>query len=225
MKLITELNEDVQNITEVTESGKKNFYIEGIFLQSAIKNRNGRIYPEGIMDKEVARYIKETVDQNRAYGELNHPTDPSIHLDRVSHIITSLKKDGTNYIGKARIGETDCGKTAKAIIEMGGKLGVSSRGLGTLKVNKQGINEVQSDFKLATAADIVADPSAPSAFVNGIYEGYEFMFDGTKIEEPRMKIYNHTKELIERAIRSRVLEQEKYKIFEQFMNNLSNLSK
>lgn len=222
MKLIREEIEDFEVITEAKEDGKKNLYIEGIFLQSAIKNRNGRIYPEEVMDNEVGRYIKESVERGNALGELGHPQGPQINLDRVSHRIVSLTKEGTNYRGKAIIGETDYGKQAKAIMEMGGRLGVSSRAMGTLKVNKQGINEVQKDFRLATAADIVADPSAPDAWVNGIMEGVEFIFDnsaGWKV----VKLVDETKRQIEEAVRSRVLREKKIQLFEQYMRKLSKI--
>lgn len=222
MKLIREEIEDFEVITEAKEDGKKNLYIEGIFLQSAIKNRNGRIYPEEVMDNEVGRYIKESVERGNALGELGHPQGPQINLDRVSHRIVSLTKEGTNYRGKAIIGETGYGKQAKAIMEMGGRLGVSSRAMGTLKVNKQGINEVQKDFRLATAADIVADPSAPDAWVNGIMEGVEFIFDnsaGWKV----VKLVDETKRQIEEAVRSRVLREKKIQLFEQYMRKLSKI--
>ena len=177
MKLIREVNEDVQVLVEKSEDGKKNLYIEGIYLMSAIQNKNGRVYPEHVMDKEVARYVKEQVNEKRALGELSHPEGPQINLDRVSHLITSLRKEGTNYIGKAKIVDTPMGNIARGMLESGVKLGVSSRGMGSIKENSKGIMEVQGDFRLATAADIVADPSAPSAFVNGIYEGAEFYYD------------------------------------------------
>ena len=174
MKLITEVNEQVRYITEEKE-GKKALYIEGVFLQSNIKNRNGRMYPGEIMEKEINRYMKEAVENNRAFGELGHPDGPSINLDRVSHIITELRRDGDNWVGKAKLTETPMGNIARGLIESGGQLGVSSRGLGTLKENRDGIQVVQDDFHLATAADIVADPSAPDAFVRGIMENAEWI--------------------------------------------------
>lgn len=195
MKLITEVKfEDVQLVTEENE-GKKSLFIEGIFLQAAIKNRNGRLYPEAIMEKEVERYTQTLIKEDRAYGELNHPKGPSINLDRVSHRIVSLTKEGTNWIGKAKImTNTPMGAIAKGIMEDGGRLGVSSRGLGTVKPNKAGIMEVQSDFHLATAADIVSDPSAPDAFVNGIMENCEWVWTGgiltaQQIEEIQEEIH------------------------------------
>ena len=170
MKLIKELNEDLQFIVEESsDSGKKSLFIEGVFLQADLKNRNGRMYPKEIMAKEVNRYVKEQVNTKRAYGELGHPEGPNINLDRVSHMIVSLREDGNNWIGRAKILDTPMGNIASSLIKEGAGLGVSSRGLGTLK-EVNGINEVQDDFMLATAADIVADPSAPGAFVNGIME-------------------------------------------------------
>lgn len=177
MKLIAELTEEVEVLIEKTEDGKKNLFIEGIFLQSAIKNRNGRVYPEEVMDAEVARYTKEAIEQKRALGELGHPDGPQINLDRASHVITSLKKEGTNYVGRAKIMDTPMGNIAKGMLESGVRLGVSSRGMGSLKENSKGIMEVQKDFRLATAADIVADPSAPNAFVNGIMENVDWIWD------------------------------------------------
>lgn len=222
MKLITELTEDVQYITEAKEDGGKNLYIEGIFLQSSIKNRNGRVYPEEVMDREVARYIKESVDKNTAMGELGHPNGPQINLDRVSHRIVSLKKEGTNYIGRAMITNTPMGNIAKGIMESGARLGVSSRGLGSLKLNKEGVNEVQDDFRLATAADIVADPSAPDAWVNGIMEGVEFWYtDDGRIqkEEAAMRAKTH----IESLAKSKQLNEENlFRSFQNYMNRLVN---
>mgnify|MGYP003332831547 FL=1 len=179
MKLITELNETVQYISETKESGLKEHFIEGVFLQSEVKNKNGRIYPEGVLDKEVGRYITEVVKANRAYGELGHPSGPSINLDRVSHMIVELKKDGKNWRGKAKITETPMGNIAKGLLEAGANLGVSSRGMGSLK-ESQGAMVVQSDYRIATAADIVADPSAPNAFVKGIMENVDWVYDPVK---------------------------------------------
>lgn len=179
MKLITELNETVQYISETKESGLKEHFIEGVFLQSEVKNKNGRIYPESVLDKEVGRYITEVVKANRAYGELGHPSGPSINLDRVSHMIVELKKDGKNWRGKAKITETPMGNIAKGLLEAGANLGVSSRGMGSLK-ESQGAMVVQSDYRIATAADIVADPSAPNAFVKGIMENVDWVYDPVK---------------------------------------------
>lgn len=199
MKLFTELVEDVQLITEAKETGGKDYYIEGIFLQGNIKNRNGRMYPVDVLEREVDRYVTEVVNKNRAYGELGHPSGPSINLDRVSHIITELHREGSNFIGKARISKTPMGEIARGIMESGGQLGVSSRAMGSLKEEK-GIMVVQSDLRLSTAADIVADPSAPDAFVNGIMEGVEWIYDparGTwleqKLHETKKKIRNMSK--------------------------------
>ena len=183
MRLITEVFEQNKIIVEEKLGKGKQYFIEGIFLQSEIKNRNGRVYPEPTMDKEVERYTQNYIKQNRAYGELGHPDTPSINLDRVSHMITSLKKDGTNYIGRAKILDTPMGQIAKGLLDGGANLGVSSRALGSLKTNKEGVQVVQDDFMLSTAADIVADPSAPNAFVQGIMEGREWVFvDGKYVE-------------------------------------------
>ena len=184
MKLITEINEEVRYLEELNEStGKKDLFIEGVFLQAELKNRNGRVYPSAVMEKEVKRYMKEAVDKSKAYGELNHPSSPTINLDRVSHMIKELKQDGNDFIGKAKIIDTPMGNIVKSLIKEGANLGVSSRGMGSLKAGKNGSQEVQGDFLLATAADIVADPSAPDAFVNGIYEGKEWVWDNGLIKE------------------------------------------
>lgn len=222
MRLFTELNEDVKYITEAKEDGGKNLFIEGVFLQAAIKNRNGRMYPEEVMDNEVKRYIKENVETKRAFGELGHPSGPQINLDRVSHIITELRKDGTNWIGKAKITETPMGNIAKGLIESGAQLGVSSRGMGSLKPNNEGINEVQNDFRLATAADIVADPSAPNAFVNGIMEGCEWVYD-PKGGWQAVSLAEQARQEIESASRSRELEERKLQIFENYIRRLSKI--
>jgi len=217
MKLITELNESVKYVTEATEDGKKNLYIEGPFLQSEIKNRNGRVYPRSVMEREVNRYNDQFVSKGRAMGELGHPDGPSINLDRVSHIIESLRQDGTNWVGRARITDTPMGNIARGLIESGAQLGVSSRGMGSLKLNREGINEVQDDFHLATAADIVADPSAPDAFVNGIMEGVDWVW------ENNMLVAKTAQEQVERATRSRELEEKKLHIFENFLKKLSKI--
>lgn len=212
MKLIREVTESTSLITEGTD-GKKEFFIEGIFLQSDLKNRNGRMYPESVMDKEVARYIKESINNNRAYGELGHPDTPSINLDRVSHMIVSLKKEGTNYVGKAKILETPMGKIARGLLEGGAGLGVSSRALGSLKTNNEGIQVVQDDFTLSTAADIVADPSAPDAFVRGIMESKEWVFvDGHFVE----KHIEEVKTFIKKTS-SKNLQEAKIKAFQSFL--------
>jgi hypothetical protein len=218
MKLITETIENVQFITE-EEGNKQNHYIQGIFLQSDLKNRNGRIYPKHIMEKEVNRFIKEKIDMKRAYGELGHPEGPTINLDRVSHMIVSLKEDGKNYIGKAKILDTPMGRIAKNLLDEGASLGVSSRGLGSLKMVENGMNEVQDDFFLATPADIVADPSAPDAFVQGIMENREWMVvDGVwtyrNVEESRRAIQKASQ---------RNLEEAKLEVFEKFLRSISRL--
>lgn len=193
MKLIREVYDTVNIVTEGKLGKGKDYFIEGIFLQSELVNRNGRMYTEKVMDKEVQRYCEQYIDKNRAYGELGHPDSPSINLDRVSHMIVSLRKEGTNYIGKAKILDTPMGKIAKGLLDGGANLGVSSRALGSLKTNSEGVQIVQDDFMLSTAADIVADPSAPDAFVRGIMEGHEWVFvDGKyvqrNIEEVRSTI-------------------------------------
>lgn len=216
MKLITELNEEVELVTEETD-GKKNYYIEGIFLQTEMVNRNGRKYSRNIMEKEVARYNKEIVEKNRAFGELGHPSGPSINLDRVSHIITELKQDGNNFIGKARITDTPMGHIARGIMESGGQLGVSSRAMGSLK-EENGVMVVQSDLKISTAADIVADPSAPDAFVHGIMEGVEWIYDPVRETWIEEKL-DQTKKYINR-ISKRELEEKKLSIFEEYLSAL-----
>src|SRR5210317_400840 len=172
MKLIKEIVEEVQYIEEADEkTGKKNHYIEGIIMQGDIKNRNGRIYPKEVLMREMTRYNENYVSKNRAYGELGHPSGPTINLDRVSHMFTELKQEGSNVVGRAKIMETPMGKIVKNLIDEGAQLGISSRGMGTLKENRNGVMEVQEDFMLATAGDIVADPSGPDCFVRGIMEG------------------------------------------------------
>ena len=214
MKLIKEINETVNYITEAAD-GKKELYIEGPFLVSEKKNRNGRLYEFNTMKKEVHRYTEEYINKHRAFGELGHPETPSINLDRVSHMITSLKEDGTQWIGKAKILDTPMGNIARQLIEGGAQLGVSSRGMGSLK-NVNGVNVVQNDFYLATAADIVADPSAPGAFVQGIMEGKEWMLvNGVWTEQD----YSETKQLIRQASR-REIEEVSLRIFENFMKKL-----
>lgn len=223
MKLITETFEDVQYVAEAKEDGSKNLYIEGVFLQSAIKNRNGRMYPEEIMDREVERYMKESVATKSALGELGHPNGPQINLDRVSHRIVSLRKEGTDYIGKAIITNTPMGNIAKGLIESDARLGVSSRGMGSLKLNSEGINEVQNDFRLATAADIVADPSAPNAFVNGIMESVDWVYD-ERLGWKAIELAEQTKKEIEKSVKSRELDEAKrLKIFENYLARLSKI--
>jgi hypothetical protein len=214
MKLITESIEDIRILTE-EKDGEKHLYIEGVFLQSEIKNRNGRIYPFDVLNKEVERYSEEYVKAGRALGELGHPDGPTVNLDRVSHKITSLKAEGNNFMGKARILDTPMGKIAKSLLGEGVKLGVSSRGMGSLK-EENGVKYVSDDFMLATAADIVADPSAPDAFVNGIMEGKEWVWEGgllreRQIQEMKKEIDNSSK--VE-------LEEKMLKAFDQFLSNL-----
>jgi len=199
MKLITETIEDIEVLTESNAKGGKDYKIRGIFMQADIKNRNGRVYPIATLSKEVARYTTEYINKRRAFGELGHPDGPTVNLERVSHMITDLYADGKNFIGEAKIMDTPMGKIVKSLMDEGAKLGVSSRGLGSLK-EKNGASYVKDDFYLATAADIVADPSAPNAFVEGIMEGKEWIWDNGILKEA--EIAKH-KEAIEKGIRSR----------------------
>lgn len=214
MKLIKEINETVNYLTEEAD-GKKTLYIEGPFLVSERTNKNGRMYKEETMRKEVHRYTEQYINKNRAFGELGHPDTPSINLDRVSHLIVGLRQEGHEWIGKAKILETPMGNIARKLIEGGAQLGVSSRGMGSLK-NVNGINVVQDDFYLATAADIVADPSAPGAFVQGIMEGKEWMLVNGVWTETDL---SHAKSQIRQASR-REIEQVSLRIFENFMKKL-----
>ena len=219
MKLITELFEDMEYITEAKENGEKEHFIHGIFLQAEQKNRNGRIYPLHIMDKEVNRYMTDVIKKNRAYGELGHPAGPAINLDRVSHIIVDLKRDGNNFIGKAKITDTPMGNIAKGLMKSGANLGVSSRGLGSLKPTRDGIMEVQSDFHLATAADIVADPSAPDAFVKGIMENAEWIYDAVKGTWHEEKLDNMKKAMHKMTMNQ--IEEQQFVIFEDYLAALT----
>ena len=185
VKLFSEAVEEVEYITEAKEGGGKNYKIKGIFLQADIKNRNGRIYPMEVLEKEVTRYNKKFINEKRAYGELGHPEGPTVNLERVSHMVTELYPDGKNFIGEAKIMETPMGKIVKSLMNEGGKLGVSSRGMGSLD-QKNGANYVRDDFYLATAADIVADPSAPNAFVEGIMEGKEWVWNNGALIEAEL---------------------------------------
>jgi hypothetical protein len=185
VKLFSEAVDEVQYITEAKEGGGKNYKIKGIFLQADIKNRNGRVYPMEILEKEVSRYNKKFINENRAYGELGHPEGPTVNLERVSHMVTELYPDGKNFIGEAKIMDTPMGKIVKSLMDEGGKLGVSSRGMGSLN-QKNGVNYVRDDFYLATAADIVADPSAPNAFVEGIMEGKEWVWNNGALVEAEL---------------------------------------
>ena len=212
MKLITEHLNDVEYITE----GKgKEQYIKGIFMQADIKNQNGRVYPKEVLEKEVKNFNNKYVKEGRALGELGHPIGPVINLDRVSHVIKELKEDGKNFVGKAKVMDTPNGKIVKNFISECVKLGVSSRGMGSVKTNKEGVNEVQKDFVLSTV-DIVADPSAPDAFVNGIMEGKEWVWENGIIKE---KDIDAMKKIIESA-NIRELEQKKLNVFAKFLQNL-----
>ncbi len=186
MKLISESLENVKFLKEEDDNGKKNYKIKGVFMQGGIKNRNGRVYPVEVLQKEIQRYNEKFVDENRAYGELGHPEGPTVNLDRVSHMVTSLKQDGKDFIGEAKIMDTPMGKIVKNIMDEGGKLGVSSRGMGSLE-QKNGAKYVKPDFMLAAAADIVADPSAPNAFVQGIMEGKEWIWDNGLLKEVELQ--------------------------------------
>ena len=199
LKLISEEIQDVEYITEQKDNGKKNYKIKGIFMQADIKNRNGRIYPMEVLEKEVRRYNKEQIKENRAFGELGHPEGPTINLERASHMITDLYPDGKNFIGEAKILSTPMGKIVENLMEDGAKLGVSSRGMGSLN-QKNGANYVRNDFYLATAADIVADPSAPNAFVEGIMEGKDWVWNNGSLVEAELV---RMKSRIERRTRSR----------------------
>ena len=214
MKLITENIESVELITE-EKDGEKKLYIEGVFLQSEVKNRNGRIYPFKVLDNEVKRYHEEYIKPGRALGELGHPDGPTVNLDRVSHRIVSLKAEGNNFIGKAHILDTPNGKIAKSLLGEGVKLGVSSRGMGTLD-KQEGVAYVMDDFMLATAADIVADPSAPDAFVNGIMEGKEWVWSNGILKEQTVDKYHQT---IKSASKGE-LEEKTLKVFEHFLSSL-----
>ena len=215
MKLIAEQIQDVQYLKEEDEKGKSNYKIKGIFLQGNIKNRNGRVYPVEVLEKEVNRYNKEFVDENRAYGELGHPDGPTVNLERVSHMVTSLKRDGDNFIGEAKIMSTPMGKIVENIMDDGGKLAVSSRGMGSLEQRK-GANYVKDDFYLATAADIVADPSAPQAFVEGIMEGVEWVYENGILKAQEVEQMKHD---ISSAKRNK-LEEVKLNSWKRFVENL-----
>jgi hypothetical protein len=215
MYLITETtHRDIRFLTEANEKGEKQYFIEGVFMQSDVKNRNGRVYPQSILTKEIERYNEEFVQQNRAMGELGHPEGPTVNLERVSHIIKDLRVEGKNVYGKAKILETPMGKIAKNLLNEGCKFGVSSRGMGSLQ-EKNGVNYVQEDFMLATV-DIVADPSAPNAFVNGIMEGKEWIWEGGVIKERQIEKY---KKLIKESAR-RNLEENAVRVFQDFLSKL-----
>ena len=215
MKLITEMNEDVQLITEKRDDGTKEFYIRGNFMQAGVKNRNNRIYDIDVLSPAVSKYMTEYVEKNRALGELNHPSGPTVNLDRVSHIIKEMTADGNNFVGKAKILNTPMGKIVQNLIEEGACLGVSSRGMGSLKKNGDGINEVQKDFILS-AVDIVADPSAPDAFVDGIMEGREWIWDNGLLREKQIAEY----ERVIKESNKKNLEENALRVFTDFISKL-----
>ncbi len=216
MKLIREEIEQVEVIVE-ERNGKKNMFIEGIFLQGDLKNRNGRMYPMETLRREVQRYSENHIHAGRALGELGHPDGPTVNLDRVSHKIVSLKENGNNFIGKAKILSTPMGKIAESLISEGVKLGVSSRGIGSLKQTREGVNVVGDDFMLSTAADIVSDPSAPDAFVEGIMEGKDWVWDGGILRESQVaKTYKYINTLVDQ----KQLDEKKLDIFNSFLNSL-----
>ena len=216
MKLIREEIEDIEILVE-NRHGKKSKYIEGVFLLGNIKHRNGRMYPMETLRKEVGRYNENHIQSGRALGELGHPEGPTVNLDRVSHKIVSLKESGSNFIGKAKILSTPMGKIASSLIDEGVKLGVSSRGIGSLKPTREGVNVVGDDFMLATAADIVADPSAPDAFVEGIMEGKEWVWEGSILKE---KFASDAKRRINTLVDQKRLEENKLGLFNEFINSL-----
>ena len=217
MKLIREEIESVKFLVETAKSGKKSMYIEGVFLQGNIKNRNGRMYPMETLRKEVSRYNESNIVSGRALGELGHPDGPTVNLDRVSHKIVSLKESGSNFIGKAKILNTPMGNIASSLIGEGVKLGVSSRGIGSLKPTREGVNIVGDDFMLATAADIVADPSAPDAFVEGIMEGKEWVWEGTLLREKKAEEIRNS---VERLTVQRRLDEQKLNLFNDFLKSI-----
>jgi len=216
MKLIREEIESVEFLVG-NKGGKKSMYIEGVFLQGNIKNRNGRMYPMETLRKEVGRYNENHIQAGRALGELGHPEGPTVNLDRVSHKIVSLRENGQNFIGKAKILGTPMGKIAASLVEEGVKLGVSSRGIGSLKQTREGVNVVGDDFMLATAADIVADPSAPDAFVEGIMEGKDWVWDGGILRE---KFVERTYREINTLTTQKKLDENKLNLFNDFLSNL-----
>lgn len=224
MKLITEVTEECAVLTEANEDGKKNYFIEGIFMQGDIKNRNGRIYPSAVLEKEMKRYDDQFIKTKRALGELGHPDGPSINGDRVSHLITEMKKDGSNFVGKAKILGTPMGQIVKTFMDEGVKIGVSTRGLGSVKQTTTGIMEVQDDFHLSTV-DIVTDPSGPNCFVNGIMENTEYFYDiasGTwRAQEAIQEMVKEVKQEYKRTVR-RIDENTAARMFERFVDSLRN---
>jgi len=215
MKLITEEIQNAEYIVEESKDGKKNYAIKGIFMQADVKNRNGRVYPQEVLQREVVRYNREFINKNRAFGELGHPEGPTVNLERVSHMIKSLYPDGKNFMGEAKVLDTPYGKIVKNLIDEGAKLGVSSRGMGTL-YQRGGANYVKDDFYLATAADIVADPSAPDAFVEGIMEGKEWVWNNGRLKEQDI---SELKLQVLKAKREQISEV-KARVFESFLKNL-----
>ena len=213
MKLISEHVEDIEYITEADEDGKKNYRIKGVFMEADIKNRNNRMYPMNVLQKEVSRYNKEYVQQKRAFGELGHPDGPTVNLERVSHMITKLYPNGKQFVGEAKVMDTPYGKIVKNLIDEGAKLGVSSRGMGSLEPRRD-MHVVKDDFYLATAADIVADPSAPNAFVEGIMEGKEWVWDNGIVKEVDIAKYR-----AELRKESKRLDEKKAEVFKKFMSN------
>ena len=212
MKLICETLEDVEFICESTKKGK-NYFIEGVFMQANVKNRNGRLYPKEILQKEARRYDQNYIKQSRAFGELGHPEGPTVNLERVSHLITDLKESGDNFVGRAKIMDTPYGKIVKNLIDEGARVGVSSRGMGSLRPMGRNCSQVQDDFYLATAADIVADPSAPQAFVNGVMEGKEWIWDNGILDERHIA-------RIEKSMKLKSTTESQTKAFENFMSKL-----
>lgn len=216
MKLITEVNEQINIITEANEAGGRSFYIEGVFMQAEQQNRNGRMYPLEVLQKETERYVTEYVNKNRAYGELGHPEGPTINLERVSHMTKSLRQEGNNFIGKAKIMDTPYGNIVKNLMSEGATLGVSTRGMGTLVERNDGVKVVKDDFYLATCADIVADPSAPDAYVRGIMEGKEWVWDNGIIREVDVA---RQRQVIQKSSK-KDLEENMIKVFKDFISKL-----
>ena len=221
--LIKEIVEDVQYICEAKEDGQKDYFIEGIIMQGDIKNRNGRMYPKEILANEVKRYNETYVEKKRAYGELGHPAGPTINLDRVSHMFTELRQDGANIVGRAKVMDTPMGKIVKNIMDEEGTLGISSRGMGSIKQNKSGIMEVQKDFMLATAGDIVADPSAPDAFVKGVMEGVDWIYDVASSSWEVANTFDEIEEEIKQTakVSTAELEIKAAALFEKFVRSLT----
>lgn len=219
MKLITELTEDLTYLTEADEYGSKNHFIKGIFLMSDIENRNGRIYPENVMDEAVSKYVESKIKNSRAYGELGHPPSPQINLDRVSHLIVDLKKDGKNYIGKAKLVDTPMGNIARGLLSSGAHVGMSSRGAGNVTRGKNG-SMVVSNFVIATAGDLVADPSAPDAYVESVMEGVNWVYNASNDSWYQESLHETKKSLKKMSMNQ--IEESKLGIFESFISRLSS---